>query len=258
MKTLHLDGKAKMSSLKWCEFSMDWDNLQDMPIHHGTEIVESQIQEILDYNRNDVLATKELFDRHRGQVGLRKELTKTFGMDLLSASEPRIAKEIFGKYICEAMGITKKELAVMRTPRDKIIVKDLILPFIEFETKEFNNVLKYFKSLILFPEKDVDEEKIYYSQEFNGAVFEYGLGGIHGFVKEPTIFEESEDVCIMSNDIISMYPHFNFLFGVCPEHLPKEIFNPLYKGFFTQRQTIPKSNPMNYVLKIILNSTWKR
>jgi hypothetical protein len=78
MKTLHLDGKAKMSSLKWCEFSMDWYNLQDMPLHHSSDVDESQIEEILAYNRNDVLATRELFRKHKGQVMLRKELTNKF------------------------------------------------------------------------------------------------------------------------------------------------------------------------------------
>lgn len=268
MKTLHLDGKAKMSSLKWCEFSMDWENLQDMPIHHSTYINESQIKEILDYNRNDVLATKELFDRHRGHVGLRKELTKAFGIDLLSASEPRIAKEIFGKYLCEAMGITKKELMALPKDIDTVNIGELILPNVKFETPQFQEVLDYFKSLTVNVEdnsindelSDYDnllaEKKVRKQIKIGDCIVDYALGGIHGCYEKPTIFEEDDKHIIMSLDAKSFYPHFNFIYGIRPIHLPEDIFNPIYKDFYVKREVIPKKDPLNYVFKLLLNGSY--
>jgi hypothetical protein len=44
--------------------------------------------------------------------------------------------------------------------------------------------------------------------------------------------------------------------NLCPAHLPKDIFLPLYEGFFNERRSIPKSDPRNYILKILLNSTY--
>ena len=34
----HWDNKAKLSSLKWIQYSMDWDNIVDMPLHHTHRI----------------------------------------------------------------------------------------------------------------------------------------------------------------------------------------------------------------------------
>jgi hypothetical protein len=35
-KLNHWDNAAKRTSLKWAQFSMDWQNIQDMPMHHST------------------------------------------------------------------------------------------------------------------------------------------------------------------------------------------------------------------------------
>ena len=80
-KMHHWDNPAKRSSLKWIQYSMDWQNIIDMPIHHETEIVTSQedINLILTYCINDVKSTKEIYNRSKSQVKLRKELTKEYG-----------------------------------------------------------------------------------------------------------------------------------------------------------------------------------
>ena len=49
-KLNHWDNPAKRSSLKWIQFSMDWRNIKDMPIHHSTEIEsEEQISKIIEF-----------------------------------------------------------------------------------------------------------------------------------------------------------------------------------------------------------------
>ena len=42
-KLNHWDNAAKRSSLKWIEYTMDWDNILDMPIHHEA-VIETQDQ----------------------------------------------------------------------------------------------------------------------------------------------------------------------------------------------------------------------
>ena len=41
-KLNHWDNMAKRSSLKWIEYTMDWDNILDMPIHHEADITTQQ------------------------------------------------------------------------------------------------------------------------------------------------------------------------------------------------------------------------
>ena len=75
----HWDNPAKRSSLKWIQYSMDWDNILEMPIHHSSAITtKEEIDTILEYCINDVRSTKEIYDRSKSQIALRKELTKTY------------------------------------------------------------------------------------------------------------------------------------------------------------------------------------
>jgi len=147
-KLHHWDNPAKRSSLKWIQYSMDWDNILDMPIHHETDITTlEEIETILEYNVNDVKSTKEIYNRSKSQIGLRKELTKTYGINMYSASEPRISKEIFGYYLSKNLNIPKRDLKKLRTHRDTIRVKDIILPYISFTSQEFITLHERFKLL---------------------------------------------------------------------------------------------------------------
>jgi len=53
----HFDNKNRRTGLKWCEFGLDMDNIEDMPSQGQGENWE---QMVLSYNLNDVLATKAL------------------------------------------------------------------------------------------------------------------------------------------------------------------------------------------------------
>ena len=63
-KMHHWDNPAKRSSLKWIQYSMDWDNILEMPIHHESAITtKEEIDTILEYCINDVRSTKEIYNR---------------------------------------------------------------------------------------------------------------------------------------------------------------------------------------------------
>jgi len=253
-KLHHWDNPAKRSSLKWIQYSMDWDNILDMPIHHETEITTlEEIETILEYNVNDVKSTKEIYNRSKSQIGLRKELTKTYGINMYSASEPRISKEIFGYYLSKNLNIPKRDLKKLRTHRDTIRVKDIILPYISFTSQEFITLHERFKLL----EVDAGSLKggFKYHLDYKDVRTHFGLGGAHGANKKG-VYESTEDMIIMSSDVTSFYPNLAIKNRWSPGHFPKEEFCNQYEWFFEERKKIPKSNPMNYVYKIILNSTF--
>ena len=253
-KMHHWDNVAKRSSLKWIQYSMDWQNILEMPIHHTAAIKTlEEIETILEYCINDVRSTKEIYNRSKSQVALRKELTNTYGIDMFSASEPRISKEIFGYYLSQKLNIPKRDLKNMRTYRDSIKVKDIILPYVSFTSPEFNLLLERFSSL----EVDASNLKgsFRYKLNYKNITTHFGLGGVHGAAKKG-IYETSEDVMIMSSDVTSFYPNLAIKNQWSPGHFPKKEFSDQYEWFFEERKKIPKSNPMNYVYKIILNSTF--
>jgi hypothetical protein len=252
-KLNHWDNAAKRTSLKWAQFSMDWQNIQDMPIHHSTEIKTlKQIDSIIGYCINDVASTKAIMYRSKKQIALRQELTKEYNIDLFSASEPRIAKELFAMFLSKKTGIKKYDLKKMRTYRSKLIVNDLLLPYVKFETATFQRLISKFRDLELDPYDLKGSFK--YSVRYKGITTHFGLGGVHGARKD--IYTSNDEFVIMSSDVTSFYPNLAIRNKWSPAHLPKEDFCDQYEWFFDERKKIPKSDPRNYVYKIVLNSTY--
>lgn len=252
-KLNHWDNPAKSSSLKWIQYSIDWKNMQEMPIHHTTEIrTQEELDMIISYCINDVKSTKSILHLSREQIELRAQLSKEYGMDLLCASEPRISKEIFAYFLCKKIpGLQKSTLKQLRTPRSSIKLSECILPYVKFNTPVFQSVLDFFMS------KTVTDTKgsLNFSINYKGVKTDYGLGGIHG-CREAGVYEPTTGWTIMTSDVASYYPNLAIKNGFAPEHLPKNEFLELYEWFFDERKLIPKKDPRNYVYKIVLNATY--
>lgn len=253
-KLNHWDNPAKSSSLKWIQCSMDWQNVQDMPIEHTESITTiPQLQEIAKYCRNDVSSTKAVMKLSKKQIELRQDLSNEYNLNLYSASEPRISKEIFMHFLEKTLQIPKKDLKEMRTFRDEIKVKDILLPYLQFEGVEvFENLHKKFQELVVNGRNTKGAFK--YSVDYRGVKTDFGLGGVHGAKRG--IYEEDDHMMIMSSDVTSFYPNLAIRNKWSPAQLPKEEFCQLYEWFFEERKKIPKSDPRNYVYKIVLNSTY--
>jgi len=252
-KLNHWDNAAKRSSLKWIQCSMDWYNVQDMPIPHTAEITTvEQLKEIASYCRNDVASTKHIMNLSSKQIEVRGKLTAQYGINLYSASEPKISKELFLHFLEKKLDIPKYQLKGLRTKRTQIVVKDLILDYVKFTTPEFNKLLDTFKTLVLDPQslKGVFKANVNY----RGVSTDFGVGGVHGAKKG--IYIPDDHMMIMSSDVTSFYPNLAIRNKWSPEHLPKQAFCEQYEWFFDERKLIPKSNIINYVYKIILNSTY--
>lgn len=251
-KMNHWDNRAKMSSLKWIQYSMDWDNVEEMPHPHYEPIVnDDQLKMTVKYCLNDVLSTKKILEHSKEQIKLRQTLTKEYKIDLYSASEPRISKELFLHFLHKKLGWGKAEIKQLRTPRHTIFLGQCILPYISFKTPEFQSVLNYFRTKVITSTKDGFKHSVTYK----GVRTDYGLGGIHG-ATDAGVYEAQQNWTIMTSDVTSFYPNLAIKNGFHPEHLPKKEFCDLYEWFFEERKKIPKSDPKNYVYKIILNSTY--
>lgn len=252
-KLNHWDNPAKSSSLKWIQTQMDWKNVQDMPIHHSTYITTiDQINTIVSYCLNDVKSTKEIMILSKKEISLRNKLSVDYNTNLHSASEPKISKEIFLYFLSKEMNVKKADLRLLRTKRDIIIVKDLLLPYIKFNKPEFVELYNKFKAIRINPEMMKGVFKC--NLKYKGVETNFGFGGVHGAKKG--IYESDEYMVIMTSDVVSYYPNLAIRNEWSPAHLPKEIFCKLYEWFFNERKKIPKTDIRNYVYKIILNSTY--
>jgi hypothetical protein len=265
-KLNHWDSNAKRTSLKWVQFSMDWHNVEEMPHPHG-ERVETQetLDMVVNYCINDVLSTKQIFTLRNpkgeyvmaSQINLRAELSATYNLSLHSASEPRISKEMFLHFLSDKLNMNKNEIKVMKTERPTVTVRDIVLPYIKFQTPEFIGVHNWFKSLVVNTAMNLEKEEAgpKYRLNFRNTPTDFGLGGLHGCTKSG-IYEATPGKKILSADVTSFYPNLAIKNGWSPEHLPKHDFCELYEWFFEERKKYPKTSPLNYLFKIILNSTY--
>jgi hypothetical protein len=269
-KLNHWDNPAKSSSLKWIQFTTDWPNVEEMPIHHSTEITSiEEIEQIIEYCINDVRSTKHILHKSKKLVNLRAALTKEYGINLYSASEPRISKELFCHFLSDRMGMEKRAIKQLRTMREKIVLKDIIIPYIKFTTPTFQKILNNFREEVIIVNggrltlSSVSEKvkkasvtnEPHLSIFYKGVKTDYGLGGIHG-VREAGVYEAKNGMIIMTSDVASFYPNLAIRNKWAPGHFNPDVFCPLYEWFYDERKKIPKKDPRNYVYKIILNSTY--
>ena len=267
-KLNHWDNMAKRSSLKWIQYSMDWYNVEEMPHHHTEPVMDdATLDTIVKYCVNDVNSTKQIFVHKNAkgerpmaaQINLRAELSKTYDVPLFSASEPRISKEIFLYFLSKKLGKSKKDIRAMRTYRDYVNIRDIILPMVNFDNPEFKGVHNWFKNLVvdtkLYDDRDDKIKGPRYRMMYKGVPTDFGLGGLHGCIK-PGIYKSGNGKIILSADVTSFYPNLAIRNQWGPAQFPKKDFCELYEWFFEERKKYSKKDPLNYLFKIILNSTY--
>jgi len=220
-KIWHYNNKARSTSLKALEISMNFHNVMEMSIGHDQEnIPHEAVESILEYNLNDVLATFEFYKRSIEKINLRKSLSEKFNIPCLNWSDSKIGEQLILKLYCDKTGSKPYEVKKLRSNRSKIALNDVILPNIHFESSNFQKVLNYFKS------KEITETKgsIEYSVLHKGFKYDYGTGGIHGCIKSG-IYESDDDYVIIDADVASLYPSLAITNNFYIDHLGQEFVN---------------------------------
>jgi hypothetical protein len=269
-KLNHWDSNAKRTSLKYAQFSMDWENVEEMPHEHYKKVEDKEtLDMVVNYCINDVESTKAIFNLKgkkgeklmSNQINLRAKLSSTYNVNLYSASEPKISKEIFLHFLSEKLRVDKKTIGKMRTFRSTVVIRDVLLPYIKFDLPEFNGVYNWFKNLVVdtaildSSEEDLKKKGPKHRMIYKGVPTDYALGGIHGCIKSG-IYKPLDHQKILSVDVTSYYPNLAIRNKWAPAHLPQKDFCELYEWYFEERKTYPKSDPLNYLFKIILNATY--
>ena len=107
-------------------------------------------------------------------------------------------------------------------------MKNCIAPYVEFETKQLQDLLSSVKKRKLGLMDNFKEHVHFY-----GNVYSFMKGGLHTENK-PEVFEEDEDHEIIDWDVASYYPAIIINSEKYPAHLGKEFLNG-YKRMFEKR-----------------------
>lgn len=248
----HYDNKNKSTSLKWLEFAMRSPDVRDLPFKVGSELTNDEKDELLSYCQHDVKETYKFFTKSLKHIELRQFYTEHEKLSLMNASEIKMSKEIFSKYLAKEMNMSIKEVKNLRTWRKKVDIKDIIFDYIKFNDNINKQTLNLYNNATWFINQ---EEGIKFTVLYKNVIREYAEGGLHSFGKAG-VYESNDEYILVDVDFASYYPHLSFRNKLHPEHIPEPIFSKIYEGFYNDRKLYDKKDPRNYVLKIILNGSY--
>lgn len=230
---------TKQKSLKEVEILLGMDNVQEFEAGFDQRLLDSEIDDMIKYNENDVDATELLLNTVKDEVDLRLEVEKEWGFDALSMSNIRIGEEILLRQ-SNLRGATLEEAKSKIRRVAKIENKDIILPFIQYSNPKLKEVLLDVKNATFYPCKS-DKKQKNYEKKFvlSNTCYSIGEGGIHT-INEPRIFKPTADQYIGHADVTSMYPSLAIIYKWLPVHLGKDFWN-VYESLYNER-VIAKRN----------------
>ena len=230
---------AKQKSLKEVEILLGMDNVQEFEAGFDQRLLDSEIDDMIKYNGNDVDATELLLNTVKDEVDLRLEVEKEWGFDALSMSNIRIGEEILLRQ-SNLKGVALEEAKSKIRRVAKIENKDIILPFIQYSNPKLKEVLLDVKNATCYPCKS-DKKQKNYEKKFvlSNTCYSIGEGGIHT-INEPRIFKPTADQYIGHADVTSMYPSLAIIYKWLPVHLGKDFWN-VYESLYKER-VIAKRN----------------
>lgn len=254
----HYGNKARMTSLKKLEIAMRLNNVEDLPFEPGYWVQKENIQDILDYNEWDVIATMEFYKRCTKQIQLRRKLENTYNIPLINRPDVGIAEDLFLHSYCKLTRKSKWGVRKLRTLRSEIWMKDVVLPVVRFlgdKMKKWYEGFRLTRINISSPyttATDWEEETLAIGNEH----YQIGLGGIH-IIQKPGVYKAAEDEYIAEWDVSSMYPRIIAEWGFYPKHLGEE-FLTLYKQILENRLKAKAEGDhvMNATGKLMLNGTF--
>lgn len=243
----HYNNKARITSLKWIEFSINHEKVQDLPYKFDRPLHSSTFDEVIEYCKNDVNATRHFAEEMKDLIKLRISQDKQYPeLRLRNKPDSSVGETLFLHFMSESMGIDKKRLKEMRTPRSSMYIDELILPYINFKTPEFQSILDWYK--------DSRSGGLEKSLWYKGLEYVFAEGGLHASWNNK-IFEADEEYDIIDIDVKSFYPNMAIVNGFRPEHLG-EAFLTVYKNIYNERTKYGKGTIENHSYKIILNGAY--
>lgn len=235
--------------LKEIQVTMQYPNVQEFVCDWTKPLPLEDFDSMIDYNINDIESTSELLNRCKKDVDLRIAIEDEYGVRVLSKDGVNIGMKILTQKYLEKTGLTWQDIKDLRSPMSIIPLKDVILPFIKYDSPILQRVLDDMKNQIVSPGRKGYENKFV----FNNLRYSVGVGGIHS-VNSPEIIIPRDDEMLIDIDAQSLYPSMLIEYGFYPKHLGKE-FLEVYKQIKDERIEAKHNGDKvkNETLKLALN-----
>lgn len=159
-------------------------------------IIDDWIETTMHYNANDVYIVCEMIRLFLDEIKLRYNLTKSYGVDVLSSSRSNIADKLFIKFYSEFSGLNEKQWRGKTTERTKLSFRRVIFDFIQFKTKPLQELLEEMKQVVLysigkkglkevaknypnFKYLKTNKDSGWFEIKINNLVYTIATGGLH-------------------------------------------------------------------------------
>lgn len=265
--TLAIMNTVDRVGLKQASINLKFHNVQELPFEPNSFLNVEEKEIVKQYCFNDCEISALLYERKIPDLELRKEVKKLYNMDVTNYNDTAIAKNILDKYYSEATGLEISKFKDLRSYNKPFYLKE-ILPKIEFKTKPFQDLYKWFgeqliteKTQIDLKEEDGENEeikksKISYDVMLPNLAIRYALGGLHS-IDSPGYFKADNQSLIRDFDFSSYYPNIMINHSIKPRHVDQEFINVL-KRLTAERIAKKKEGKKKEagILKICINSLY--
>jgi hypothetical protein len=225
-------GAPQMPSLKIYAGRLHSRKMQELPIEHDASIGPVERQVLQAYNVNDLDVTIDLYNDLKAQLDLRALMSKEYGVDLRSKSDPQIAEAVIKTEIERITGLR------IFKPTNR--APDFFYKppaFIEFQTPQLQEVLETIRSTKFCIDLNGNVEMPLYLKDLKitigQSVYRMGIGGLHS--SETRVSHYSDDAFVLlDRDVTSFYPMIKILLGLFPKQIGSNYLK-VYKSIFDRR-----------------------
>lgn len=260
----HFDNRAKSTSLKALQFAMRSESVVESSLPFDRAVTAEEIeQELIPYNKHDVLETKQFAHHSLDAIKFRLGLVEQFGVECLSWNDTKIGEKMLeqrlGPDTCYDWSSGRKQRR--QTIRTRIALRDIIFPYIQFNNPEFQRVHEFMQNQVLTP-ADMDDPDspiqtkgvINVTADVGGLEFHFGTGGMHACLP-PQVLRGDENWMIRDIDVASLYPSLSNVNQLAPEHLGGR-YVAEYAKLPIERKQHAKGSPLNALFKLAGNGAW--
>lgn len=246
-----LYSQALRVSLKEMQVTMMYKNVQEFNCDWQAPLSQFEIDDMIEYNINDVMSTTELLKQCTKDIDVRVDIENKFNIDCLSKDGVGTGVELLKYEYLQKTNESWWELKDKRSPMDWIPLKDVILPHISFKNPVLKSLLEEMKTLTVSPGRNGWNKKFL----LNKLVVSIGVGGIHS-INTPESIIPNEDEVLLDSDATSLYPSLIIQYGFVPPHLNKTVFIDIYSKVYKERVADKKAGRKldSETKKLILNS----
>lgn len=222
------------TSLKTLNGRLHGRRMQDLPIAHDARLTDEQVEIVYDYWKNDLQATKLLFNNLQTHLALRVDIGRKNGLDLRSKSDAQVAEAVIKAQVTKILGEAPKKPVIVPGAKFKYRAPE----YIRFHSDQMNDILDKLEDwdFRLSPKSQKVLMPDFLTEALipmGHSTYQMGIGGLHSTEKIAGHIAD-ENTILKDVDVESYYPAIIINRRLMPPQMGKA-FLKVYKGIVDRR-----------------------